>query len=73
MAIDSCISLLQNSMVRRALWATYSPWGCKESDMTEHAPNTHPSHTYLRKSPKLWGQKKMGLATSGIRQTGSVS
>ena len=34
---------------------------------------THPSHTYLRKSPKLWGQKKMGLATSGIRQTGSVS
>ena len=28
-------SCLENSMGRGALWATYSPWGCKESDMTE--------------------------------------
>ena len=29
---DSC---LENSMDRGAWWATYSPWGCKESDTTE--------------------------------------
>ena len=28
-------SCLQNPMDRGAWWATYSPWGCKESDMTE--------------------------------------
>ena len=26
---------LENSMDRGAWWATYSPWGCKESDRTE--------------------------------------
>ena len=29
-------SCLENSMERRSL-AGYSPWGCKESDKTEHA------------------------------------
>ena len=29
-------SSLENPMDRRAWWATYSPWGSKESDMTEH-------------------------------------
>ena len=28
---------MENSIDRRALWATYSPWGHKELDMTEHA------------------------------------
>ena len=28
-------SCLENSMDRGAWWAIYSPWGCKESDMTE--------------------------------------
>jgi len=28
-------SCLKNSMDREAWWAIYSPWGCKESDMTE--------------------------------------
>ena len=28
-------SCLVNSKDRGVLWATYSPWGCKESDMTE--------------------------------------
>ena len=28
---------LENSMDRRAWQAMTSPWGCKESDMTEHA------------------------------------
>ena len=28
-------SCLENSMDRKA-WAGYSPWGCKESDMTEY-------------------------------------
>ena len=27
-------------MNRGALWATYSPWGCKESDIAEHT-RTH--------------------------------
>ena len=26
---------LENPMDRGAWWATYSPWGCKESDRTE--------------------------------------
>ena len=30
------VFLLENSMKRGAWWATYSPWGCKELDMTEH-------------------------------------
>ena len=29
-------SCLENSTDRRACWPTYSPRGCKESDMTEH-------------------------------------
>ena len=29
-------SCLGNPMDRGAWWATYSPWGCKELDMTEH-------------------------------------
>ena len=29
-------SCLENFMDRGAWWATYSPWGCKESDMTEN-------------------------------------
>ena len=28
-------SCLENPMDRGAWWATYSPWGCKEEDMTE--------------------------------------
>ena len=27
---------LENSMDKGAWWSTYSAWGCKESDMTEH-------------------------------------
>ena len=41
-------SCLDNSMNRGALGgsrgggsAAYSPWGCKESDMTEHTQGTH--------------------------------
>ena len=34
---DSC---LENSMDRRAWQLGYSPWGCKESDITEHT-HTH--------------------------------
>ena len=26
-------SYLENAMVRRAWWATYSPWSCKKLDM----------------------------------------
>ena len=29
-------SCLENSMDRGVWWATYSPWGCKGLDMTEH-------------------------------------
>ena len=29
-------SRLENPMDRGSWWATYSPWGCKESDTTEH-------------------------------------
>ena len=29
-------SCLENSMDRGVWWATYSPWGCKALDMTEH-------------------------------------
>ena len=29
---------LENPMDGGAWWATYSPWGCKESDMTERLP-----------------------------------
>ena len=36
-------SCLGTPMDKRGSQATYSPWGCKESDMTEH---TH-SHTFL--------------------------
>ena len=61
MAIDSCISLLQNSMVRRALWATYSPWGCKESDMTEHASNTPISHL-PKEIPQTLGTEEDGFS-----------
>ena len=32
---------LNNPMDRGACWATYSPWGRKESDMTEHAHMTY--------------------------------
>ena len=32
---------LNNPMDRGAWWATYSPWGRKESDMTEHAHMTY--------------------------------
>ena len=32
---------LNNPMDRGAWWATYSPWGRKESDMTEHAYMTY--------------------------------
>ena len=28
-------SCLENSTNKGAWWATYSPWGCKESDITE--------------------------------------
>ena len=28
-------SILENSTDRGAWWATYSPWDCKQSDMTE--------------------------------------
>ena len=34
-------SCLENFMDRRARWATYSPWGCKESAMTEQVTQTH--------------------------------
>ena len=34
-------SCLENSMDRGAWWATYSPWGCKESDMTEWLTHIH--------------------------------
>ena len=30
-------SCLENSMDRGAWWVGYSPWGCKELGMTEHA------------------------------------
>ena len=31
-------SCLENSVDRGVWWATYSPWGGKESDMTAHMP-----------------------------------
>ena len=34
-------SCLENSMDRGAWWATYSPWGCKESDTTEAITCAH--------------------------------
>ena len=34
---DSC---LENSMNRGAWWATYSPWGCKGWNMSEHSTRT---------------------------------
>ena len=37
MAIHSSILAWKNSMDRGAWKATYSPWGIKESDTTEHA------------------------------------
>ena len=39
-------SCLQNPMDRGAWWATYSPWGCKESDTTEWL--THFQETWVR-------------------------
>ena len=36
-------SCLENSIDRGAWWATYSPWGCKELDPTEHTR----IHTYI--------------------------
>ena len=30
-----------NLIDRGAWWAIYSPWSCKELEMTEHAPHTH--------------------------------
>ena len=38
-------SVLPGTSHRGAWWATYRPWGCKESDMTEHT-HTH-THTHL--------------------------
>ena len=35
MATHSNILCLENSMDGEAWWATYSPWGHKELDMTE--------------------------------------
>ena len=37
---------LENSMERGAWQAIYSPWGCKELDMTERLPHTHTHFTY---------------------------
>ena len=39
-------SYLENSMGKRSL-AGYSPWGCKELDMTEQLTHTH-THTHKR-------------------------
>ena len=45
---------LENSMDRGAL-AGYSPWGCKESDMTEWPSHTHTQRIMLRfKYEKVW-------------------
>ena len=40
MATYSSILAWKNSMDRGAWQATYSPWGCKESDMTEQLIHT---------------------------------
>ena len=44
-------SCLENPMGREAWRATYSPWGCKESDMTKVT-----YHTLLKRGP--WKEKK---------------
>ena len=46
MATHSSIPGLEDTMDRGPL-AGYSPWGCKELDMTEHTYNLH--HFGLRK------------------------
>ena len=33
-------SCLENPMDRGDLWAIYGPWGCKESDATQHTSTT---------------------------------
>ena len=40
-ATHSSILAMENSKNREAWWATYSPWGLKESDMTEQLTHTH--------------------------------
>ena len=42
-------SCLGNPMDRGARWATYSPWGCKESDKTEHTC-MHPGAQHFKQS-----------------------
>ena len=53
-------SCLENPQGQRSLWG-YSPWGCKESDMTEQlSPHTH-THTHecilIKVNEQIHGQE----------------
>ena len=54
-------SCLGNPMEREAWWA---PWGCKESDMTEHAHTYTHTHTHT-------GQKKEGFPVEELSRLGA--
>ena len=67
-------SCLENLMDREACWATYSPWGNKESDMIERlrtAQHIHifpPSRASLPFSTPLDCHRATGRAPSVIQQ-----
>ena len=49
-------SCLENSMDGGASWATYSPWGHKESDTTERLHFTQGAPYLLYDAGGLWAQ-----------------